>query len=122
MWHYYRMKFTNAIMMGQIEDRADKQDRGSMWRACLAIQRSCGNEALGKLVTELGYRYCMGTDTTKHLKEICSDHLHDSDGEFHQALRALENAIKMAPKGKKVIRSNINQREGLWLRLDRLVK
>ena len=120
MWHYYRMNFTNAIMMGQVEDRADKEDRGSVWRACLAIQRSCENEALGKLVTELGYGYCGGRNTLKHLQRVCDDHLNSSDGEFHQALLALENAIEMAPK--KVIQSNVDQREGLWFRLDRLVK
>jgi hypothetical protein len=108
--------------MGQIEERADKQDRGSVWRACLAIQRSCENDALGKLVVELGYGYCMGRDTLKHLKGICDDHLHDSKGEFHQAVQALQNAVEMAPKEKKVIRSNVDQREGLWFRLDRLVK
>jgi len=116
------MKITNAVMMGQIEDRADQEERGSVWRACLAIQRSCENEALGDLITELGYGYCMGRNTLDHLREICSDQLPGSRDEFQQALIALKNAVEMAPKENRIIQSNISQREGLWLRLDRLVK
>jgi len=113
--------FTN-IDISQIEDHADKQDRGSIWRACLAIQRSCENKGLGNLVAELGYNYCTGRNILKHLKQICTDHLKDSKGEFHQAVIALKNAIDMAPKANKTAQSNINQREELWLRLDRLIK
>ena len=90
------MRIRNAVMIYQIEDKADKVGRGSVWRACLAIQRSCENEALGDLVSELAYGYCMGRDSNlNHLKQICADNK-DSDGEFRQAIVALENAIDIA--------------------------
>jgi hypothetical protein len=114
------MKFTNAITISQIENRADTEGRGSIWRACLAVERSCNNEVLGDAVSELGLRYCLGQNILKRLQGICSKHMNESEGEFREALRALENAIEMAPKGKSAL--GVDEREDLWIRLNRLIK
>lgn len=114
------MRILNASTMGQIEERADEMGKGSIWRACLAIQRSCGNDALGSLIHELAYGYCMGRDgVLVDLENICKDN-QDATGEFKEAVQALKNAIEMAPK-TKTVRSSVDDREGLWLRLDRVI-
>lgn len=105
-------------MFEHIEEQADQQGRGSIWRACLAIQRSSSNKALGDLAVELAYGYCAGKNSNlEHLRDIVQDHLQDSDGEFYEAMVALKNAIELAPKKK---RAKIDARQELWLRLERL--
>lgn len=114
------MRILNASTMGQIEERADEMGKGSVWRACLAIQRSCGNDALGSLMQELAYGYCMGRDgALRDLDSICKDN-QNATGEFKEAVQALKNAIEMAPK-TKTVRSHVDDREELWLRLDRVI-
>lgn len=107
------------MIMSQIEDQADSQGKGSVWRACLAISRSSKNKALSGLIMELAYSYCTGRNTIKHLHNICNDHINETEGEEHQGFIALQNAISDIPM-KNV--SDLEDRKGLWLRLDRLVK
>lgn len=74
---------------------ADKNGKGSVFRACIAFQRSCNNEELGDKVVELGYKYVLGQDVVSKLENICIEH-EDSTGEFREAVRALRNATEMA--------------------------
>jgi hypothetical protein len=113
------MKSQNPRMFENIEQQADAKGRGSIWRACLAIQRSAENKALGDLAVELAYGYCAGKNSNlNHLKTIVKDHLEGSKGEFHEALIALKNAVDLAPKKKN---TKVDARQELWLRLNRLI-
>jgi hypothetical protein len=112
------MKFQNPKTFGHIEEQADAEGRGSIWRACLAVQRSAENKALGNLTIELGYGYCSGKNSNiNHLKTIVKDHLEGSKEEFHEALVALKNAIDLVPKKN----AKVDARQELWLRLNRLI-
>ena len=82
----------------QTETAADKNGTGSIWRACLAIQRSCGNPGLGNLVLELGYGHCAGRAVLGHLENIYRDQVPGATGEFMEALKALKNAIMLSKK------------------------
>lgn len=108
-------------VIGSIEENADKSGKGSLWRACLGFQRSCPNKNLGNAVLSLAHKYCTHQNQLpilKQLEGICNTHLDSSKEEFHEAVQALKNAIEMAPKKK----SKVDERQELWLRLDRLIK
>lgn len=82
----------------QTETMADQKGTGSVWRACLAVQRSCDNPGLGNLVMELGYGHCAGRNVLGHLENIYQDQFPGSIGEFREALKALKNAIELSKK------------------------
>lgn len=118
------MKIQNAKTIGDIENQADSKGRGSVFRACLAIQRS-GTDEIGSKVFELGYSYVAGMDTLKQLKAVVTETLPKANllgsSEFEQALQALKNALEDAPSIKKGQKSKVDERQDLWLRLERLV-
>lgn len=101
-----------------IEKEADQKGRGSVFRACLAVFRSCPNKNLGILIMELGYKYAVGISTAilQPLSNICNSHINaNQEGEFHEALKALRNAIEIAPKPL----SKKEQTQELWQKLER---
>jgi hypothetical protein len=97
------MKIQNVKTIGDIENQADSKGRGSVFRACLAIQRSSSTEEIGSKAFELGYNYVAGIDTIKQLKALVDEVFPKSEGEFKQALQALKNALEDAPSIKKVL-------------------
>ena len=109
------MEAINPHQIGNCEDHADKNGTGSVFRACLAIQRACPNKSLGNLVMELGHSFRTGRDIKKHLETICEDHFRDASGEFREALQALKNALELDQN------SGVEDREDLWFRLERLI-
>jgi hypothetical protein len=112
------MKFRNPRIIEHIEQQADADDRGSIWRACLAVQRSTDDKNLGNFVIELACGYCFGKNSNlEYLNTIVRDHFDDTEGEFHEAIYALKNAIELAPNK---ITQKIDTRKDLWLRLERL--
>lgn len=115
------MKIQNPQIVGHIERQADEKGRGSVFRACLAIQRSTDKEDLGSKAFELGYGYVSGTDTLKQLKALADEYFPKAEGEFKQALQALNNALEDAPPIKKGTKSKVDERQDLWIRLERLV-
>ncbi len=115
------MKIQNPKTVGHIENQADEKGRGSVFRACLAIQRSSNKEDLGSKAFELGYGYVVGSDTLKQLEALVNENFPKAEGEFKQALQALKNALEDAPPVKKKTKSKIDERQDLWLRLERLV-
>lgn len=114
------MKIRNAKTIGDIENQADSKGRGSVFRACLAIQRS-GTDEIGSKAFELGYNYVAGIDTIKQLKAVVDEVFPKSEGEFKQALQALKNALEDAPSIKKGQKSKVDERQDLWLRLERRI-
>jgi hypothetical protein len=115
------MRPISAQMMMKIEDRADQEGRGSVWRACLAVGRSCDHAGLEGMVMEMAIGYCNGLGATNlnHLERLCAENLPGAKGEFREALVALKNAVEMAPKNTK--RRAVDNRQELWVRLDRLL-
>jgi hypothetical protein len=113
------IKLNNPHVVGHIEDQGDKIGRGSVFRACLAIQRSSDNEELGSNAFNLGYNYVSGIDTLKQLKALVTEYLPNASAEFEQALIALRNALEDAPSIKP--KSKVDERKELWNRLNRRI-
>jgi len=89
------MKIKSHIVLGSLEAMADKTGKGSLFRACIAFQRSCSSEEIGDKIVGLGYSYILGKDVIQQIDSICSEN-ESSTGEFREAVRALRNAIEMA--------------------------
>jgi hypothetical protein len=84
----------SQITYQSIEEKADKDGKGSVWRACLAVQRSSKNKELGEAVLKLGYGYCLGKKSNiQKLNKVVNILFDNSSEEFREALRALRNAI-----------------------------
>lgn len=106
--------------MMEIEDRADRDGKGSVWRACLAVSRCDESTTLGDVVMQIAISYCNGDNTAlKQLGRIYADNLQGAHGEFKEALKALKNAIDMAPNKSQHLA--IDDRQELWVRLERLL-
>lgn len=88
------MKIKSHTILGTLEATADKIGKGSVFRACIAFQRSCPSEEVGNKMLELGYKYLMGKGVLSEMQNICIKY-EDSNGEFREAIRALQNSIEM---------------------------
>lgn len=89
------MKIKSHAILGTLEEIADKSGRGSIFRACIAFQRSCPSEETGDKIVELGYKYVLGKGVLSQIQNICIKY-EDSTGELREAVRALQNGIEMA--------------------------
>lgn len=115
------MKLQNPQVVGHIENQGDSNGRGSVFRACLAVQRSSEDENLGSKAFELGYGYVVGLDTLQQLKALVQENTPKANGEFEQALQALKNALEDAPPIKTKSKSKLDERQELWVRLERQI-
>lgn len=83
----------NQFTLMLIEKNADKIGRGSIFRACLAIKRSCkDNPKFGEKVLNLGIEYCLGTKDLTELINISNNNT-EHEGILKESFHALQNAI-----------------------------
>jgi hypothetical protein len=106
-------------IIGHIENFGDTNGTGRVFRACVAIGRSCGDEKVREEIIQIGTHYVKTKSkevlsileqAVKKLKNIDNYHL-------KQALQAMEIALEGAP-----IKSTLKDRESMWRRFNRLVK
>ena len=82
------------LTIANVEAIAEKRNKGSVFRGCLAFQRSCNN-SMGDVIISLGFRYVMGQQTLLNIEQICNRFEEDASGEFKEAIFALKNAIEI---------------------------
>jgi hypothetical protein len=79
--------------LDKIEEMADKEGKGSIFRSCLAYSRSCPEKIKGNRALSLGIIFVIyKQNIINELEELCN--LNGSE-EFLEAIKAMKNAIML---------------------------